>query len=228
MGNVNAQGLPPLGPGGTIVGMKPAAIIAILTAALGVCIAPGCNVIKLPEAPVPITTPEATVDRVELVDRSETAARYLIVLTLNNPNDFALPMTDTQYELAIAGAAAEPYDGDTIPNATLPASGSIQIKLPAVVRGAGEGQYDLSGSIRVFPPGQLKKVGYELGIPRPRVAFAAKGDVTPNIGGEVIDIPVIEGADAVEGETITPTDRRADDEDERQDEAPETPGVGIE
>lgn len=188
----------------------------------------GCNVIKLPEAPVPITTPEATVDRVELVDQSETAARYLIFLTLTNPNDFALPMTDTQYELAIAGTAAEAYDGDTIPNATLPGSGTIQLQLPAVVKGGTPGQYDVSGSIRVFPPGQLKKVGYELGIPRPRVAFAAKGDVTPNIGGEVIDVPVIEGADAIEGETITPTDRRGDDDDVREDEAPETPGVGIE
>lgn len=210
--------------------MKPAAQIAILLATTAALTATGCGVIKLPEAPVPIATPGVTVDRVELVDRSDAAARYLIHLTLTNPNDFALPMTDTQYELSVANAAAEAYDGDTIPNATLPASGTIRLKLPAVVKGGGEGQYDVSGSIRVFPPGQLKKVGYELGIPRPRVAFASAGAVTMNLGGEAIDQPVIEVPDDAEGDTTTPTaPRRGEgDNDARPDEAGETPGVGIE
>lgn len=203
-----------------------AAAVAAIAMALG---STGCGIlIKLPEAPIPIKSPLAVVDRVEVVDRSDEAARYLIYVTLTNPNDVALPMTEAHYRLSVAEASADGYKSDVTPNATLPADGAIQVRLPAVLAaGPQDGEFEVGGSIRVYPPGQIKKVGYDLGWPRPTVSFSGKGALVTNLGADLeVDFQAPEG---IEGETITPTDprRESDAPARRPDTEPDTPGRTI-
>jgi hypothetical protein len=143
--------------------------ILILLACLSACGGP----LKLPTIPTPIAMPDVQVQSVDLVDASPDAGRYLLKLTLTNPNDFALPLLDAEYRIKIND---QQYIGSTPPNATLPKSGSITLQLPAALPVRGQ-NYEVSGSIQLDPPGQIKQLSYDAGLPRPRAPFKAQGAV---------------------------------------------------
>lgn len=139
----------------------------------------GCGLVKLPSLPEPVDPPAAEVEAVRLVESSEEASRYQLLLTLRNRNRFALPMTDASYRLRVGRAD---YRGDIPPNATIPARGEIRLALPAVLvgpamDGPGEGVYATAGSIELMPPGQIRQVMYEIGVPPLRVPFRGRGSV---------------------------------------------------
>jgi hypothetical protein len=143
-------------------------VITMLLAGLA-----ACGPIRVPEPPTPIAMPTAEVQAVRLVATSPEASRYLITVTLTNPNDFSLPMIDAEYRLKVGG---EQYTGDTSPNATLPRNGAITVTLPAVVTASGD-SYEASGSIQFDPSSQIKQLFYDAGIPRPRASFNAQGPI---------------------------------------------------
>lgn len=138
----------------------------------------GCQVLPKPKIPVPINLPTTQVLQVRQTASSAEATRFEITLRLSNPNDFPLPLTNANYTLKLAG---QPYTGATLPNTTLPASGAIDLKLPAVILAENLGpNYTLQGSIQLLPPGQVKQLGYEMGIPQPTTHFKATGAVINN------------------------------------------------
>jgi len=127
-----------------------------------------------------VATPVVTLDGVEIVDRTSEGARALIHLTVANDGDVPLPLTDAGYTLTLANAT---YSGGTNPNATLPAKGSQAITLPAAVTGSPAEvpngcSYTLSGSIHYEPPGQIRQVLTDMGVPLPSVSFNGNGNTT--------------------------------------------------
>jgi len=143
----------------------------------------GCGPLKPPRLPEPITAPTTDVLRVDLVETSAAAGQYDILVTLINPNDFELPMPHASYQLTVAGHT---YSGDAVPNATMPAQGQVNMKLPAVIH-SGDLQlgqpFEVTGTAKMNPPGQIRMLMYELGIPMPTVNFSGQGTVTGPAGG---------------------------------------------
>ncbi len=143
------------------------AALLLLTLALGGCSLPGS-----------IVMPVAEIAAVRCVERGPAANRYQILLTITNPNDVALPITSADYTLTIAD---KKYQGDTPPSATLPAAGTITVSLPAAVPATGN-EFTVKGHLEVHPPGQIKQILYDLGVPMPKLRFENKGvieDVKP-------------------------------------------------
>jgi len=136
----------------------------------------GCGPIKVPDFPPALQQPVVQVTAVELVDQSEQASSYRVHVRLENPNAFELPLTDAKYTVNIGGGS---YSADFPPNRTLPANRDVDVLLPAVVAGGGAGSYDVSGTLEMSPPHEMRQLMYDLGIPRPRVAFAGQGTVGP-------------------------------------------------
>ncbi len=143
---------------------------------VGILSLTGCVSMKpsLPKLPKVLQKPETEVARVDLVERSNEASRYFVTVILKNPNDYPLPLTHASYSLKVAGGM---YAGDTVPNATLPANGTVSVQFSAAVPGGGEGAYDTSGSIQIVPPGKIRELMYELGVPIPRVGFSGTGNI---------------------------------------------------
>ncbi len=139
----------------------------------------GCSWLKPPKPPKPVIDPEAAVTQVRLIRSGDQASRFDITVTLTNPNDFALELEGAHYSFEIGPSR---YETETVPHTTLPKSGKISIALPAVLTGEGGapptgGQYHASGSITLNPPGQIRRVLYELGLPKPKVRFDGQGMV---------------------------------------------------
>jgi len=120
-----------------------------------------------------VAAPTAKVIDVRQVRRSEEAARYELVILLENANAFPLPLTHAAYRLSIDD---QMYRGDTVPNATVPAGGQVIVRLPAVLPAPASGTaYDVSGAIAFQPPGKLRELGYDMGLRVPRSTFRSTG-----------------------------------------------------
>ena len=147
-----------------------------LAAALAIA---GCSAVKLPQPPVPVQTPAATVSSGVRTATSREAGRYLITVRLENPNDFPLPITRADYTLTVGQAR---YEGDLIPPATLPALGSVHIELPAVLvagesSAATDAAYETSGTVQLYPPGEIRALMHDLGLPLPTASFSGAGPI---------------------------------------------------
>lgn len=150
----------------------------------------GCGPIKAPRLPERVIAPTTDVLRVDLTAASDAAASYDVLVTFVNPNLFELPMTHAAYVLTVNGHS---YTADAVPNATIPAQGQVDVKLPAVIAAPGLaalGQpFEVKGTVTMQPPGQLRNLFYEMGIPMPTVDFAGQGTVTGADGG--VEAPVL-------------------------------------
>lgn len=150
--------------------MPPAAIPAVLALVAAMA---GCQreatLIKWVESP------EVGVATVEVVAVSDEGAASEIELAMQSNAEVALPLTMARYTLTMNGRQ---YRGATEPQAVLPAGRSLTIRLPAAVAGAPGDRYTVRGSIEYRPPGQLRKVFTDVGIPLPAVVFSGEGKLT--------------------------------------------------
>lgn len=160
--------------------IRQSAWLMVLAASIPV----GCGPIKAPRLPEPVTAPTTDVLRVDLTAASDAAARYEVIVTFVNPNLFELPMTHASYVLTVAGHS---YRADAVPNTTIPAQGQVNLTLPAVISAPGLsslGQpYEVKGTVTMQPPGQLRNLFYEMGLPMPTADFTGQGTVTGTGGG---------------------------------------------
>ncbi|MHB1157873.1 MAG: hypothetical protein ACYC26_13680 [Phycisphaerales bacterium] len=193
-------------------------IVTLLSALLPACLLTGCGDKLL------VATPTVTLDGVEIVDRTPEGARALIHLTLTNDGDVPLPLTDANYSLTLANAT---YSGGTNPNATLPAKGSQSITLPAAVAGSPADvpngcSYTLSGSLHYEPPGQIRQVLTDIGVPLPSVGFNGNGNTT----GSPQVRPVLENKPAPGSESPAPQAEAERSAASGSPEPPATPAPG--
>jgi hypothetical protein len=165
-------------------------------------------------APSWVNDPQVSVDAVELTGRSDLGAAMQVVVTLTNPNEDALPLVGASYKVAINGAI---YQTRTNPNAELPGSGQVTVRLPAAIRGMPEDGYTVNGTIRYKPPGQLREVMTDLGVPLPSVSFTGSGRLTGD--PEHRDVPL--RGDPIEPQPdAVPLAPAAEAEDQPDDPAP--------
>ncbi len=156
--------------------MNPRLISVLLAAAF--LLPGGCQMFRLPKLPKSIKDPATRVVAVESVEVGPDAMRAEVVVALTNPNDEPLPLTEARYTLEIAGLGT--YKGQTTPNAVVPAEGEITLRLPAAIAGSGPSigmGYNVGGSIQYFPPGELRHITYDVGVPLPSATFSGKGAV---------------------------------------------------
>lgn len=149
--------------------------MGLAVAVVAAVVAGGCSA---PEAPRFVGSPDATVDRVERVAVTEQAAEYQIYVTVENPNEVALPLPLATYTLTVDGRS---YRTDTVPDTTLPRERPITVVLPAVIEDGAtleEGAaFEVRGWLTYHPPGQVKQFFYDLGWPMPQVMFFGQGQV---------------------------------------------------
>jgi len=122
-----------------------------------------------------LTTPKAHVTGVKVIERSPTATRADVTVQLINPNRTALPLKKSHYTLKIGDA--EPFSYTDRLNRTLPANGSQTVTLPAVFTGQPTGDYKVNGSVTYEPPGEIRKLMTDSGIPLPFTLFDGEGKV---------------------------------------------------
>ena len=140
----------------------------------------GCTVYRDPSVSVVGATVTQTADGLLGLDFS---------LVMENPNEHPLALHEFNYTLAVDGAVA--YRGRWAASATLPASGTRRLSIPAVVRynqagrtsssGTSKPRYDLAGHVLYLVPGEIAEILFDMGVRKPKASFAAQGvlDLTP-------------------------------------------------
>ena len=116
---------------------------AILMAAIGTGCAGGFK------PPKQIVAPHAEVQSVQVVEKGPAATRLVLHVSVTNPNDTELPLTDADYRITVGRRT---YQTTTEPNVTVPAEGQVHFKLPAVLKGAPpRGDWSVRGSLEYNP-----------------------------------------------------------------------------
>jgi uncharacterized lipoprotein len=124
-----------------------------------------------------LQTPTGVVTAVRPTAATAEGARVEVTVELINPNDIPLPLLRTDYTVTLEGVGTFTFHDPT--DRTLPAGGTQAVVLPAAFAKDG-GQvggvpYRVTGNITYEPPGEVRKVLTESGIPLPTVSFAASG-----------------------------------------------------
>jgi hypothetical protein len=154
---------------------RPALILAPLTLAAFLT---GCA-LRLPRWHH-VTKPSAQVTSVRLDDQSEQGARVIITVALSNPNDLSLPLIRSAYTVKLGDLPAATFHED--PLKALPRTGPQTVELAAAVPTNGASvagmDYRVSGSITYEPPGEVRQVLTESGVPLPTVGFSSSGSLS--------------------------------------------------
>ncbi len=149
-------------------------------------IGPGCRYAAEQEASdrdgIFAAAPQIEVLAVTLEDETPEAARIVVTLNVTNPNDFTLPVHHVAYRLSVEGYPAFELPDDQ-PQVALSPSGSVVVRLPAIITTGDENAlmsasgrpFELRGHLTTQRPGRLIQASHETGLPKPRVRFAANG-----------------------------------------------------
>jgi hypothetical protein len=159
-----------------MLGRRPARCLATVTLALIAMLATGgCQLYPSPNVEIDPTA--------RLVERSQEAVRFDILLKLENPNDETLELREFKYSISVNGKRV--YEGRRDPGANLAAGATKELELPAVVRYDALGwtevppstEWQLNGHLVYLEPERLAEVLLDTGIYRPKVRFNALGEV---------------------------------------------------
>jgi LEA14-like dessication related protein len=106
-----------------------------------------------------VKQPTATFQSMNVTDVTSAGFTMAFALDLQNPNAVALPISQADYKIGFAGVNV--LDGKATPAGTIPANGSIPVKLPvtvtfenllaaekAIVSGGGKVPYAFNGSMK--------------------------------------------------------------------------------
>ncbi len=124
-----------------------------------------------------VTTPAAEVKSVAVTQVSDEGARVEVTVELHNTNKLALPLRVSRYSLSIESIGQTRLTD--LPPVTIPAGGSRTMVVPAAI--ATDGQplqglgYTFEGTVTYEPPGEIRKVMTESGVPLPSAAFRGQG-----------------------------------------------------
>ena len=136
-----------------------------------ICLTAGCGLTP---------DPDIEVASVELLDTSPEGARLRIVLAVTNTINEPVELESMSYRLKID--QVDPFEVEDQPSATLPSGGTQRLDLYAAVPTAAGNDligrdYRVSGTLTYDPPGDLRVVLTETGVPLPWVGFAGRGAV---------------------------------------------------
>jgi len=178
-----------------------------------------------------MATPTAEVEALELTAVSPAATTGNLIVKLTNPNDTPLPLPMARYAVTLGETT---YRTDTVPNAALPALGAQRVVLPVVFDGGAGEAFTATGSIAYVPPGEIRVLMADLGIPLPTVNFRGSGEASGQptaVAVMPIDpIDPLPSDSAVDeaGEPIAePAEESADDEMSEQQDAATAPADAV-
>ncbi|GAB4107974.1 MAG: hypothetical protein Kow00105_13000 [Phycisphaeraceae bacterium] len=140
--------------------------------ALGVC----CLALTLVGCSSNLKQVIANVDAVRIDSTSDEGVRVLVTVTAENPNEVALPIVRAEYKVALNGA--QPFEFTDLPKATLPALGTQTLTFPAAFALNGKHEqhtYQVEGRLIYEPPGEIRKLLTEYGVPLPSASFSDEG-----------------------------------------------------
>lgn len=124
-----------------------------------------------------VTRPGAEVKSLAVTEVTDEGARVEVTVELTNPNDLALPLRVARYTLRIESLGQTSLTD--LPPVTIPAKGSRLMVLPASLPFEGgelSGQaYSFDGTVTFEPPGEVRRVMTESGIPLPSTPFRGEG-----------------------------------------------------
>jgi LEA14-like dessication related protein len=126
-----------------------------------------------------VTPPTAEVTNIRATDTSPDGTRFVVTVLLTNPNEEALPLRSVHYSLGVQGLGD--YTGSDLPNRTLPSHGVQTVEFPAAIPG-NQGEVKgrpvkVTAEIKYQPPGEIRQLMLESGIPLPTVSVEKTGRV---------------------------------------------------
>ncbi len=134
----------------------------------------GCTVYRDPSVSVVDTT---------VTETGDGLLGLGFTLVLENPNEQPLALHEFNYTLAVDGTVA--YRGRWAASATLPATGTRRLTIPAIVRYdqlgwtessiPSQATYDLVGHVLYLAPGDIAEILFDAGVRKPKASFAARG-----------------------------------------------------
>lgn len=133
--------------------------------------------------------PSVRVVDARVIEQTEHGIAVDFIMEGVNANSEEIPLQVVRYSLAIDGERV--FTGERMAEATLRRFGSQTFVLPVAAtwdalpsdRPEGDDsprvrRYRLSGTLQYIAPGALAEVFFDTGVRRPRVRFAAEGDLT--------------------------------------------------
>jgi len=122
-----------------------------------------------------VAAPATEVRGVEVVHVTEHGTEADVIVALRNDNDVPLPLALVDYQVTLGGRTVE---ASTTPDATVPAEGEQIVRLRAAVPDAPGDQYRVRGRFQYVPPGEIRTLLTDFGVPLPTTGFEASGNVT--------------------------------------------------
>ena len=126
-----------------------------------------------------VQTPEAVVESVRVVDQTDDGLRLEAVVRIRNPNEVGLAAQRGSVWFELEGL--RPYEARMEPTIALPPSGERLWRVPVAVAkpspgwSAGGRSYKMEVELRFVPPGELREILTESGVPLPWLSATARG-----------------------------------------------------
>ena len=127
-----------------------------------------------------VETPEAVVESARVVDQTDAGFRAEIVVRLINPNDVALRVERASVAFRLDGL--KPYEARMEPTVALPPSGEQLWTVPVALAKPTPGwapagrRYRFDAELRFVPPGELREILTDSGVPLPWVEVSGAGE----------------------------------------------------
>ncbi|MEX0744403.1 MAG: LEA type 2 family protein [Phycisphaeraceae bacterium] len=126
-----------------------------------------------------VAAPEAEVQSVAVTQQTDDGARVEVLLSVHNPNDFALPVRSAGYTVRLAETSRFAFTDE--PAVTLPPNAS-QVLVLAAGFAADDAIADaagvrVTGHLRYQPPGDLRELLTEYHFPLPHIRFGERTTV---------------------------------------------------
>ncbi|MEM1213400.1 MAG: hypothetical protein AAGI68_14020 [Planctomycetota bacterium] len=151
----------------------PLLLVIIATAILPACRSGTDGVVSTAADDV-LRRPSATVTGAYVTATGPEAASVDIVLALKNPQAVELPVRFGDLRLRTDAGATPTIE--TRPQVTMPPGGVATVTLQGVARHDGQGlvgqPLNVNGSLTYEPPGELRQILTDTGVPLPTIGFA--------------------------------------------------------
>ncbi|MEM8738568.1 MAG: hypothetical protein AAGG38_08840 [Planctomycetota bacterium] len=124
--------------------------------------------------------PSVEVVGAELMDQGPEGARVEVALVLSNPNDFTLPLPETNYSVSLEGT--DNFASVDLPARVLGPNDAQAIRLPAAfaVQGGRDlagARWRVSGTVTYEPQNSVRRFLTESAVPLPAVIFLGGGEL---------------------------------------------------
>ena len=130
---------------------------------------------------------------VELIDlavtkRTPEGVAFAATVRMINPNDVELPLDAVDFSLRVAGLGS--FEAPSPPRVSLPPNGSRRVVLRAALPAPTPSDAPIDGrtyrctvAVRYVPPGEVREIGTESGLPLPVARTAVRGTLGRADGG---------------------------------------------